>query len=598
MSDLETTLEKLRAEYASKLPGRLKLLDDAWSALQRQGRLPELFSAFQREIHKLAGDAGSFGYAEVSQVAGQIEQSLLATASPALPALEPLLARLKQAAGKPPQVSARPVPASLRLAASDKKLGDYLLLQWNPLEANWKALQWAWDAETFKEFRGQVHVLHDNAEAFGYDELRDALRHADKWLQELGDNAPSAFQLSNLHQQMQWVTRIMELLREAGQGGKPFALVGRGGKPPEHLRLAASERHVWHYLAVQARQAESLWQTLQWNWHPETLRALREQLLVLGKNSLACALVGPARAVQEAGEFLLRLSRRANPPDSEELAHLGRLMGKLGQAADTLAQQGDTAIAQAGTGRLLYLVDDDEELAGYLSAQLQLAGYRVQVFNRLAGLGSALQREAPAALLVDIMLAEGELAGPRAMFQLQKGRDKPLPVVYISSRQDMQARLAATRAHGGAYFTKPIDLDALLDKLEDLLQPSEETAPARILLVDNTQDKRVREYARQLQAAGFVAKLLDEPMRLLDALDKVQPRLLLMHSHLRGCNAMELAAVAHQDARYQHLPIIFYAMRFGDTWKLSTRLKVGDAMLGEDISPAQLVATVTAHLHV
>jgi CheY-like chemotaxis protein len=53
--------------------------------------------------------------------------------------------------------------------------------------------------------------------------------------------------------------------------------------------------------------------------------------------------------------------------------------------------------------------------------------------------------------------------------EIQRGRAAPVPVIFVSARIDLDTRLQAVRAGGHGYFTKPVDVARLAEKLEILI---------------------------------------------------------------------------------------------------------------------------------
>ncbi len=72
--ELERKLQGLRDRYADKLDGKLAALSEV-VARAEAGDAPALTEA-TREAHKLHGTAGSYGFARVSAVLGQVELAL------------------------------------------------------------------------------------------------------------------------------------------------------------------------------------------------------------------------------------------------------------------------------------------------------------------------------------------------------------------------------------------------------------------------------------------------------------------------------------------------------------------------------------------
>ncbi len=104
------------------------------------------------------------------------------------------------------------------------------------------------------------------------------------------------------------------------------------------------------------------------------------------------------------------------------------------------------------------------------------------------------------------------------------------------------------------------------------------------------------EYAKILREAKIDVKLLNEPGRFLDAMSKLKPNLVLLNAHMNNVSGVELATVARQQKTYDDIPIIFYGMRFDQTWQIPVQRGIGDDFLGENIPPGQLLATIMKYL--
>lgn len=118
-----------------------------------------------------------------------------------------------------------------------------------------------------------------------------------------------------------------------------------------------------------------------------------------------------------------------------------------------------------GRSQTIVLVEDDREFATKLVGQLRLFNYDVHLVNDLEGLPTLIRAINPAAIIMDIVFPEGDLAGTETIANLQRERTEPIPVIYISQRDDFTARLAAVRSGGHAYFAKPVDAGQLINAL-------------------------------------------------------------------------------------------------------------------------------------
>ncbi len=83
-------LEALRKDYSTNLPHKVDSIATHWEALSSHWDATKL-EDFHREVHSLSGTAGSYGYAQVSEVAHELEQHikhLLDGAAPSADAMD------------------------------------------------------------------------------------------------------------------------------------------------------------------------------------------------------------------------------------------------------------------------------------------------------------------------------------------------------------------------------------------------------------------------------------------------------------------------------------------------------------------------------
>ncbi|HTS81625.1 MAG TPA: response regulator [Myxococcaceae bacterium] len=119
--------------------------------------------------------------------------------------------------------------------------------------------------------------------------------------------------------------------------------------------------------------------------------------------------------------------------------------------------------------RSAIIVDDDRDTREMLAMALELEGYQVTQAANGVKLISSLHVHRPDILLLDVNMSwiDGfELCrAVRRNEQLHQ-----LPVLFVSARK-ARADVEAGMASGAdGYFTKPIDFDALLERMRELVE--------------------------------------------------------------------------------------------------------------------------------
>ncbi|MBI5936370.1 MAG: response regulator [Betaproteobacteria bacterium] len=239
---------------------------------------------------------------------------------------------------------------------------------------------------------------------------------------------------------------------------------------------------------------------------------------------------------------------------------------------------------------LVYLLEDDPAQAAFLAAQLRHFGYRVKSFQEVAPLLDGIDEGTPSAMVLDIMLREGPMAGVELARQLSSGPHKDIPIIFASSRDDITARLEAVRAGCQAYLRKPIDIGKLVDSLDRSLRKTQ-FQPYRVLIVDD-QALVARHTEAILREAGMDAVVVTSPFDVLTAIGDYTPDLILMDVYMPDCTGDELARLIRQHGSYDSLPIVFLSSEEDPDAQLSAMRTGADDFLTKPVEPGRLVQSV------
>jgi diguanylate cyclase (GGDEF)-like protein len=268
--------------------------------------------------------------------------------------------------------------------------------------------------------------------------------------------------------------------------------------------------------------------------------------------------------------------------DTDQIKH----MAQYGQAISP--QQNSQS-----TGKV-YIVDDDPAQVESLAAQVSRFGYEVHVFTQLSNLRNELRHEIPIAILMDIVFPEGELAGAEEIRNLRQEFGDQLPVFFISVRDDTAARIQAIRAGGKGYFTKPVDIDALMDEINKL-SVQVDPQPYRVLIVDDSEIQ-AKTNALHLRKVNMETNILSQSADILVELENFRPDLLLLDLYMPDYTGLELALMIRQIKAYVGLPIVFLSAETDREKQLNAVGQGGDDFLTKPIKPDLLIASVTSRI--
>ena len=241
-------------------------------------------------------------------------------------------------------------------------------------------------------------------------------------------------------------------------------------------------------------------------------------------------------------------------------------------------------------GRSVVIIEDDRLLAEKLSLQLSVFGWEAQVYGSTTDAAARMAGKTPDAMVIDIMLPEGPLAGPEFVTIQQAKAEYHIPLIAISARWDWQARLAAARAGADTYLVKPIDPTGLAVALESVVRRY--TLPDyRVLIVDD-DELLAKHYVEVLAIAGMKCRSISRVDHLLDALAEHHPELILMDLHMPGCSGIEAARVIRQDQRFISIPIIFLTTETSPALQREALFTGADDFLQKPIGNTELIVVV------
>jgi FixJ family two-component response regulator len=118
---------------------------------------------------------------------------------------------------------------------------------------------------------------------------------------------------------------------------------------------------------------------------------------------------------------------------------------------------------------LISIVDDDDALRNSLDDLIQSIGFRTQGFPSAEAFLSSNQVHDTACLILDVRMAG--MNGLELQHQLV-ATHRRIPIIFITSHEDDDARKRALEAGAVAYLYKPFREEELLNAIDAALKPS------------------------------------------------------------------------------------------------------------------------------
>jgi len=172
----------------------------------------------------------------------------------------------------------------------------------------------------------------------------------------------------------------------------------------------------------------------------------------------------------------------------------------------------------------ILVVDDERAVRESLRRALELEGYEIEL--AVDGLEALRRLEStaatPDAVILDVLMPG--LDGVEVCRRLRRTR-RALPVLMLTARDEIEARVAGLDAGADDYVTKPFALEELLARLRALLRRTVTAAGEPLRFADLELDLGTREVRR----AGWAIELTRTEFSLLELVLR-HPRQVLTRS--------------------------------------------------------------------
>jgi DNA-binding response OmpR family regulator len=241
----------------------------------------------------------------------------------------------------------------------------------------------------------------------------------------------------------------------------------------------------------------------------------------------------------------------------------------------------------------VWLLEDDELLGSSLLAHLEAFNFTARLFTSYAQLTEAFAKQQPEVLVLDVMLGT---EGRSVDFLQDSGllKDARSRLIFISAKDDFNARLQAASLGAEGFFIKPLDIPKLVTRVEQVL--TRLNAPeGRVLIVDD-DELLARYYQQLLIGAGMQAEILQEPERIVEVLEQKYPDLVLMDLQMPGISGQNLAAVVRQYEQWVGLPIVYLSAAHDPHQQLKALKQGADDFLTKPVDDAHLITAVKSRV--
>lgn len=245
--------------------------------------------------------------------------------------------------------------------------------------------------------------------------------------------------------------------------------------------------------------------------------------------------------------------------------------------------------------KLVYLVTQDDQFAASISQQIIHFGYYLQQIRDIKSLVNAIADHHAVATLVDIPSLKRDSVRNDVMDEIGEIQKSSSPLIFISDLDDQAVRLKSIRVGGKAYFTKPVNIVSLIDKLDSLDTATSNPPSYRVLIVEG-QHTVASYYQMILKMSGMDAQIVTSSKDVLDQVRDLLPDLILMDTFMPEANGVDLARVIRQIDDFVSIPIIFLSSEDDFSKRIEALDLGGDDFLIKPVKASHLMAVVKSRL--
>lgn len=343
-------------------------------------------------------------------------------------------------------------------------------------------------------------------------------------------------------------------------------------------------------LPAKIEEIETLWKRLKIKWDQKQGEVLHRYVHTLTGSA---GTYGYQELSIHARQLVNLLKKcLVQPPNNQEINEIDASIQELRKISEhqpkkTRSDFFSNFVETAPTKKdFIYFLSEDDTLKIDVASQLCHFDYNIKTFTKVEDLQTAIEKDKPATIIIDLSSLSEQSKNSFSEFIVKYSK---IPTFVISNKDNLQSHLEAVRMGSRTFFTKPLEISQLVDKLNQVFD--ERLNPLRILIVEDSTN--VAEYfATILQHSGMITEVINDPLEINQALMNFKPELILMDLYMPQISGLELAAVLRHQPNYESIPIVFLSSEDDKAKQLQAMSQGGDDFITKPISPEYLIWSV------
>ncbi|MCL2196624.1 MAG: response regulator [Treponema sp.] len=265
----------------------------------------------------------------------------------------------------------------------------------------------------------------------------------------------------------------------------------------------------------------------------------------------------------------------------------------------------DYLLTSAVTGSRKKIIYVDDVQYSRLTLKSKLGEYyEVYAVESAAKFFEVIDKVGPNLIILDINMPD--MDGFEIIIKLKyDNRYSMIPVIFISSRNDKESVVKGLKLGAADFFTKPFDINKLLESIEKQLNPdkdnkvkideSNETKPNILIIDDITTMLRTIHFSLHNK---YNVTLLSKSELVMEYLQNNETDLILMDLMMPGLTGYDLIPMIKAVPKFSFIPIIIISTE-GKKDTVSVIMSLGaNDFITKPFTPEELNEKVEKHLRI
>lgn len=358
------------------------------------------------------------------------------------------------------------------------------------------------------------------------------------------------------------------------------------------LKLRESKNKYINSLPSKISEIRLIWNQLNTNeWRAAVLSKMQSLAHNLAGSGGTFGLPSLSEIAKSLELSLMELSAYGDKkPEENKIIAIDDLLIELQRIELETIRESDSPTESIARSNTIFILDKDKEHALNMLRQLMYYGCKVKIISDIKTVEAELRQELPMVILIEVNFADEKLQNRSIIQTMRKDWGFTCPIIYLSSSDTFDSRMQAIRSNANAYFTKPIDIALLVERM-NILTNSRMSEPYRILIVEDDEEL-AKFYSLTLEKGGMKVFIEQKPERALETILQKNPELVVMDLYMPNYNGIELIELIRQHQALYTLPVVLLTSETDVNMQFLAREVGVDDFLNKPIEPVHFYDSV------